>query len=257
MTGIMNEDLIISLIFVFTIVFSFIYFILLRNSTYYNKDVEERHSSPLVSRTFRKFWFWFIEKPLHLLVKTNIDPDIVTLISFIFAAFSAFLYSRGIIIYASWVLAISGTFDILDGRLARLKGTAGKRGVFWDSCIDRFSDSFIFIGILYYFRNDLYFFCIVSIILVSTTGISYFRAKAESLGVKNDVGMMQRPERIAILSSLGVLSPFISIGFNFSGLEITSLQIFKGVLIFLAATTMHCAIYRLLNGYRALKENAD
>jgi CDP-diacylglycerol--glycerol-3-phosphate 3-phosphatidyltransferase len=105
---------------------------------------------------------------------------------------------------------------MLDGVLARLKGTSGTWGAFLDSTMDRIADAGIFSGLVIWFmlggRNPLLagvsLFC-----LVAGNLVSYVKARAEGLGLRCDVGLIERPERMLIsliavgVSGLGV--PYI------------------------------------------------
>ncbi len=106
--------------------------------------------------------------------------------------------------------------DMLDGVLARLKGTTGKWGAFLDSTMDRVADAAVFSGLAAWFvlGGHSRLLAAVSIFcLVSGALVSYVKARAEGLGVRADVGIVERPERMLItfvavgLSGLGV--PYI------------------------------------------------
>jgi CDP-diacylglycerol--glycerol-3-phosphate 3-phosphatidyltransferase len=102
---------------------------------------------------------------------------------------------------------------MLDGALARVKGTTGVFGAFLDSTLDRVADAAVFAGIAAYYLfgghskllAGLAVFCLVSGALVS-----YAKARAEGLGLRCDVGLAERSERMVIvlvatgLSGLGV-----------------------------------------------------
>jgi CDP-diacylglycerol---glycerol-3-phosphate 3-phosphatidyltransferase len=102
--------------------------------------------------------------------------------------------------------------DMLDGLLARVKGTSGAWGAFLDSTLDRISDAAVFAGLTIWLirtRQDalawVALFCLVSGMLVS-----YAKARAEGLGISCNVGVAERTERLLItlvaagLTGLGV-----------------------------------------------------
>jgi CDP-diacylglycerol---glycerol-3-phosphate 3-phosphatidyltransferase len=105
---------------------------------------------------------------------------------------------------------------MVDGVLARIKGTSGNWGAFLDSTMDRIADAGIFSGLVIWFmlggHNPLLagvcLFC-----LVMGSLVSYAKARAEGLGLRCDVGLIERPERMLIsliavgVSGLGV--PYI------------------------------------------------
>src|ERR1700744_2464265 len=91
--------------------------------------------------------------------------------------------------------------DMLDGVLARLKGTSGKFGAFLDSSMDRVADAAGFSGLAIWFVRGghaqllagLSLFCLVAGALVS-----YVKARAEGLGTTASVGIAERPERMLL-----------------------------------------------------------
>jgi CDP-diacylglycerol--glycerol-3-phosphate 3-phosphatidyltransferase len=156
-------------------------------------------------------------------------------------------------IFVAGILVLGGsTFDIFDGRVARALGINSESGAFFDSCLDRFSEAFIYVGILSFFQGTIFSY-IVFFILVSTTMVSYTRARAEGLGVKCEVGIMQRTERVVYLGVLSVL--------NFFGNQIASAMgyhqdnyLFKLALILILAFSSYTAIQRMVHVMRTLKK---
>ena len=97
---------------------------------------------------------------------------------------------------------------MLDGQLARMKGSSGPYGAFLDSTMDRFADAAVFGGItIWFIRNPAdHVLAVVSLFcLACGMCVSYVKARAESLGLNADVGLIERPERILIsLTSIGL-----------------------------------------------------
>jgi len=103
--------------------------------------------------------------------------------------------------------------DMLDGALARIKGNGGPFGAFLDSTLDRVGDSAVFGGIAIWLAtggHDRLLAAVALFCLVAGLLVSYARARAEGLGIKCDVGIAERSERLLIglvaigLSGLGV-----------------------------------------------------
>jgi CDP-diacylglycerol--glycerol-3-phosphate 3-phosphatidyltransferase len=206
----------------------------------------------------RKFWYWLFGSIINLFVSLKVSPNCLSILSLIFCAFSTYLFASGYIVWGAWLLILSGAFDSMDGRVARKRNMATKAGSFLDSSIDRFSDNMIYLGIMYFLRNDTVFFLILSLIIISSNGISYFKAKAESLGVKMDDGLMQRPERIWIICMTGVFAPIIALFFQYYGF--TSLEIitiFKVGLVVLAFGSFWTAMHRFFKGFYLLKDQKE
>jgi CDP-diacylglycerol--glycerol-3-phosphate 3-phosphatidyltransferase len=100
-----------------------------------------------------------------------------------------------------WLLS-AGFFDLLDGAMARNLKVGTVFGAFWDSTLDRVSESLVFAGfLLYYYQNQQPGLFLVSF-AVSTLSllVSYTRARAEGLGINCEVGWLARPGRVLILA---------------------------------------------------------
>jgi CDP-diacylglycerol--glycerol-3-phosphate 3-phosphatidyltransferase len=91
--------------------------------------------------------------------------------------------------------------DLLDGALAKASNSASQRGAFFDSVVDRVSDSLLFGGVAWFYAssNSPQFSIVPFAILGASLIISYERAKAESLGLYAKGGLMERAERIIML----------------------------------------------------------
>jgi len=102
-------------------------------------------------------------------------------------------------ILGAWALLISTSFDFLDGRVARRTGQVSSGGSFLDSVLDRYADFFVLAGLSYYFKDQSWLFLICLLAILGSMLTPYIRAKAESLGIECNEGMMQRPQRIAVI----------------------------------------------------------
>jgi len=143
--------------------------------------------------------------PGAILAKTKITPNQVTLAGFLVNCVIAFLIAGGRLNYFAVGLLIwaGGFFDALDGSVARATGVETAFGNFFDSVLDRYSDSVIYLGILIYFLKEgkTDYAILIVIAAAGSLIISYTRAKAESLGQKCEVGMIPRTVRIIILGA--------------------------------------------------------
>jgi phosphatidylglycerophosphate synthase/putative flippase GtrA len=108
-----------------------------------------------------------------------------------------------------WLFLIAAICDFLDGRIARESKTAGPSGAALDSVIDRYVDGVFFIGLAWFYR-DSWLLILVLLALLGAMLVPYVRARGEALGVPfPNVGLAQRPERVAILGMSVALSPII------------------------------------------------
>jgi CDP-diacylglycerol--glycerol-3-phosphate 3-phosphatidyltransferase len=101
----------------------------------------------------------------------------------------------------SIVFALGSILDILDGALARAGGKATVFGAFLDSTLDRVGEAFMLGAIsVAFFRdaNETAFLFTFSAMAGSFL-VSYTRSKAEALGLKGDVGIGSRAERVVLI----------------------------------------------------------
>ena len=97
------------------------------------------------------------------------------------------------------VLAVGALADALDGTVARLRGSSSPLGSFYDSVTDRISDAAILGAATWLVREDPVLFAAAVVALAGAQITSYVRAKAEALGWRATVGIVERPERMAIV----------------------------------------------------------
>ena len=165
------------------------------------------------------------------------NPNLFTLTGFLATLLASFL-----IINDSWLLAglaiiLSGLFDLFDGVVARTLGKVTPFGGFLDSVVDRYSDLFLLMSLLIYYlrRGDSNMVILTSFVSIGTAIIPYARSRAEAAHISCDTGLMERAERI-ILLSVGVLSPWM-----------------KPVLWILAVLTHFTVLQRIYDAYKKLK----
>jgi CDP-diacylglycerol---glycerol-3-phosphate 3-phosphatidyltransferase len=108
------------------------------------------------------------------------------------------------------LFVVGSVLDILDGALARSSGKGTPFGGFLDSTFDRVSEAMVLGAIALVFHRDgnevalaFTFAAVVGSFLVS-----YTRARAEALGLKGDVGIGSRAERVVVITAGLVLAPW-------------------------------------------------
>jgi phosphatidylglycerophosphate synthase/putative flippase GtrA len=219
---------------------------------YHDADVERRGSTALVNMWLRRYFAWTMAPLSRLLVRLELPPNAVTSLSLLFATGSAVLLAKGRMALGGWLFVAAGLCDFLDGRLARHQRTAGPSGAVFDSVLDRYVESAIFIGLAWFYR-DSWVLVAVMLALVGSLLVPYVRARGESLGVRfENVGVMQRPERVLILGLALALAPIVEVVVNPTDAKpIHRLAVF-GILI-LAAATQVSALQRLRHAYRELE----
>lgn len=136
----------------------------------------------------------------------HINPNIFTLIGFLINLVASYLVITRRWFLAGLMIIFSGLFDLLDGVAARNLNKVTNFGAFLDSVLDRYSDLLLLMGFtIYYLKlEEPGLVILTSIVSIGTILISYIRARAEALNVSCTVGLMERAERI-ILISIGTL----------------------------------------------------
>src|SRR3984885_8171664 len=164
--------------------------------------------------TLRPVFNRLTEPVANALARTPVTPNAITITGTVGVAAGALaLFPTGHLFAGTLVCWFFVMADMLDGALARVKGTTGTFGAFLDSPLDRVADASVFAGLAAWFvlgghsrlLAGVALFCLVSGALVS-----YAKARAEGLGIRCDVGLAERSERMLIalvatgLSGLGV-----------------------------------------------------
>lgn len=144
------------------------------------------------------------------IASAGIHPNILTAIGVSINVGCGVLFGMGEFFWAGIVLIVANLFDMLDGNVARLTGNVTRFGGFLDSSLDRVSDMVCFIGIMIFYASNIPQHSILNVFLggvglVGSVMVSYTTARSESIGIKSNVGFLQRPERI-VLFIIGALS---------------------------------------------------
>lgn len=164
----------------------------------------------MLGETIGRIPIRIIQAMVRGLASLGVPPNILTLVGVTINVLCGVLFGMGEFFWAGIVLLIANIFDMLDGNVARLTGSVTRFGSFLDSSLDRLSDMVAFLGIMVFYAGNTPQHSIVNVILAGTAMIgsvmvSYTTARSESLGVKANVGFLQRPERIVLLI-IGALS---------------------------------------------------
>jgi CDP-diacylglycerol--glycerol-3-phosphate 3-phosphatidyltransferase len=151
-------------------------------------------------------------RPVERLVRAvaHISPDVLTIIGLALngVACACFAFAGGkdyvmpeVLRAGGLVALVASVFDMLDGRVARLRGRETKFGAFLDSTMDRYSDMLLYMGllILYARMERTGLMVLVWVAAFGSFMTSYARARAESLIPSCTVGFLERPERIVLV----------------------------------------------------------
>ena len=140
------------------------------------------------------------------LVRRRVHPNTITVVGTLFMVAGGVLYGTGHIMTAGWLIGITALTDVLDGMVARRSNLTSDFGAFLDSSLDRVADGAVLGGlaVFYALTPGTYSVAMVVVCLAGIVGAfltSYTRARAEALGLDAKVGMLQRPERVVLLSA--------------------------------------------------------
>lgn len=214
-----------------------------------------------------------IDPLVKALIRIGLTPNAVTLIGLLLNIGVAIIFisgaehsNRGDLSYVGWAGALTlfaGLFDMLDGQVARIGKMSSTFGALFDSVLDRYSEMILFLGICYYLIAHHYFLSslFAFIALIGSMMVSYTRARAEGLGVECKGGLMQRPERVILISLSAIIC---GITYSFIGGDYKlfvpgiPFHIFETMTVFtlpiavMAVMTNITAVGRLLDAKRAL-----
>jgi phosphatidylglycerophosphate synthase len=134
--------------------------------------------------------------------------------------------------------------DILDGALARAASKGTVFGAFLDATFDRLGEAAMLAAIGLVFMRDSNEVALVATFAAVTGSflVSYTRAKAESLGLRGDVGFGSRVERVVLISV---------------GLGLAPWGWLQWPIYALAATAWLTVVQRMLFVRRQLRELAE
>jgi CDP-diacylglycerol--glycerol-3-phosphate 3-phosphatidyltransferase len=151
------------------------------------------------------------------LAKTGITPNVLTTTGVSLCLVAAILVpfeNRGDKLLVYWLAAaifvVGSLLDILDGALARVGGKSTPFGAFFDSTTDRVGEGAMLAAIaLVFSRNGQDWAVVVAVAaVVGSFLVSYTRARAEALGLKGDVGLGSRAERVVLITAGLVFAPW-------------------------------------------------
>lgn len=169
-------------------------------------DAAKKGSSFLLGvGDFLVHWLMWAIGPLErALVAAGAGPDLMNAAGLGFGLLSGILIGSGRLEAGGWAIALAGLCDILDGRLARAQQVASPYGKFVDATLDRYVETFAFLGFAVYFAERPFGPLVVAAGLGFSLLVSYAQARGETVGVSGSGGLMQRAERLT-LQVLGCL----------------------------------------------------
>jgi CDP-diacylglycerol--glycerol-3-phosphate 3-phosphatidyltransferase len=181
------------------------------------------------------------------LARTRVTPNALTATGVSLCALAAVLvffeYRNEFLFFwlGAVVFVVGSLLDILDGALARQSGKGTPFGAFLDSTFDRVSEVFVLGAIALVFARDGLMislgFAIAAI--AGSLLVSYTRARAEAIGLKGDVGIGSRAERVVVITT---------------GLALAPWGVLRWAIFVLAVTAWFTVGQRMLSVRRQLRE---
>ncbi|MGB7979281.1 MAG: CDP-alcohol phosphatidyltransferase family protein [Candidatus Nanopelagicales bacterium] len=156
-----------------------------------------------------------VEPIARALLRMRITPDMVTLTGTVLTVLTALiLIPAGRFVPALVLLALFVSADVLDGTMARLTGTQGPWGAWFDATLDRVADGAIFGGLLIWaaWSSDTLTTMLAWVCLVGGAVISYAKARAEAVNATANGGIAERAERMILLAVGAILQQFVDWG---------------------------------------------
>ena len=191
-----------------------------------------------------------LARSMRGVARTKLTPDMLTLAGVSLCLAGAVLVgfeerNEKLFFWVGGALFVVGSIvDILDGALARAAGKGTVFGAFLDSTFDRLGEAAMLAAIGLVFMRDGNEVALVATFAAVTGSflVSYTRAKAESLGLRGDVGFGSRVERVVLISV---------------GLGLAPWGLLQWPIYVLAAMAWLTVIQRMLFVRRQLRELAE
>src|SRR4029079_6822986 len=169
------------------------------------------------------------------LVRRGVHPNTITAIGTACTVAGGAIYATGHIRTGGFFLGATALVDVLDGTVARRSNKSSTFGAFLDSTLDRVADGAMLSGLAVFYAINPHHHNMVMVVvclagLIGAYLTSYIRARAEALGLDAKVGLVQRPERIVLLS---VAQAFFGLVWN--GLVLGLIVVFLTVTAWITA----------------------
>lgn len=202
-------------------------------------DVARRGRTIILGRWVRDWLMWIIGPIERGMIRAGVSPDALNYLGVLLGLLAGAAFALGMLGAGGWLILLGGVADVFDGRVARARGVTNQYGAFADSTLDRFTESFTFLGLIVYFAGSAFFELATASALSGSLLVSYTRARGEAQGVSNTAGVMQRAERLVLLGLGGIVDPIVT-----SRLSWPQGTILGWIVVMIAVGSWGTAIYR-------------
>ena len=188
----------------------------------------------------------------------NVNPNMISWAGLLLALLCGVLlylsYDHHILlIVGAIVVLVSGYFDALDGKVAKLAGKASKRGDFLDHVFDRYADVFMIGGVaLSAWCNPI----LGALALVGVLLTSYMGTQAQAVGAPRlYAGLLGRADRV-VLSTLFPIIQYVMIVLGYGSVTILGITVtwLEMMVIYFAVVGNLTAIQRAIVTWNNMKE---
>jgi len=131
------------------------------------------------------------------------NPDLFTFLGLLATLVASFFVLRESWGMAGLAIILSGIFDLFDGAVARNRDRVTTFGGFFDSVSDRYSDLLLLLAFLVHYlrKGDSDLVILTALVSIGTALVPYTKARAEAIQVPCNIGLMERAERIILLTA--------------------------------------------------------
>jgi phosphatidylglycerophosphate synthase len=218
---------------------SMVVFALSRSSREHDPEVARRRRTVLLGFWVRDWVMWALGPFERAMVGARVSPLVFNVAGVVMGVVAGVAYARGSLSLGGWMVLLGGLCDILDGRIARARGMVSRSGAFIDSTLDRFAETFAFMGLALYFAGSPAKTLATLGALGGSLLVSYARARGEAHGVSQSGGLMQRAERLVILALASLLDSPLAAGLGWAPGTLLA-----GAIAVIAVGSIGTAIYR-------------
>jgi archaetidylinositol phosphate synthase len=180
---------------------------------------------------------------------SGINPNVLSALSVVFAAAFAvaYLVSGPFLYLVPLFVILSAFFDAIDGKVARMRNMASKRGDLVDHFLDRVSDVLLSAGIGFsVFSHPAYAFLGLEGILLT----SYMGTQSQALGVGRDYsGIVGRADRLVLIFVFSILQIVVPFSYTLYSVLLTPSTL---ILLWFFFAGNYNAAQRFIKAYRKL-----
>lgn len=190
--------------------------------------------------------FW--DRLAYCLAAAKLSPNTITWLGLVLVVLNCLLYllHHNNFLFGL-LLAISFSFDALDGAVARITNSTSKFGGYLDAVIDRYQEIAIYLTLAYV--NEYWLICFIAI--TGSLMVSYNKARvAVEIRINNDKwpDLAERFERIFLICAGLIFTPFVTMPGSLNE------PLFYYVILTIGVLSHITAIQRFMRARKVLQE---